>query len=229
MNKNLLMILICLIIYLMYLALFSNKKSLCEPLINLNLYDESQYITWSDNDMNYYVMVPLSLAFLPQYLVIKLLDKLYENKLYQNIIYQPQSNDKLKELIKLLKEGYDIKLEREPILLIRVTDIVKLNSKILTGELRKINDTKTIIVPYVSHFRTISEANDKILITNKLDRHKINLDKLLLNDYNTDITTDFSIYREMFKSLLLKDDDIEYYLITNDKQGNDINNMVKMF
>lgn len=204
-----------MMIYLLYIVLFTNKKSLCsvEKLIDLNLLNTNQYFTFRDKDNVDYILVPLSVEFLQKPVIVKLLDKLYTNPLFKAMKLQLQDENELKFVRDKISKGENDRLKREPLIAIKASQDSKLIDGILTGELKKISLDKTILYPYKSKF-----TEDKELVGDKQTGYKFNLDSILVYDLSVKLSVDFSVYSKLHKSLLMVDDDIEYYLLTDNKQ-----------
>jgi hypothetical protein len=217
-NKPLATIFILLMFYVIFIALFTNRRSICssapiEKLINLNDFNNNQYFTYRNNMKEDFIIIPLSVDYLPNDVVVKLLDNLYKNALYKNMKIQPQNEIELLHIKDKIKNGEKVRLKREPLLAIKVTQDKHLIDGIITGELKKITPEKTIIYPYRSHFTEKGE-----LIGDKQNGYKINLDSLLVYDSAIQMTVDVSVYRKLYKSLLGIVDKVEYFLLTNNTE-----------
>lgn len=154
MEKFLKIFLLLIFLYLIYIALFTNKKSLCETMINLtnDMRNKNQYITYTDNNNVDYVLIRFNQIRNDKGEINNdLISKLYEKIILRIGIeqYEKITGENPTKYIDQLKK-FNIDLQSEPLLAIKAVDAVKLvHNNILTVALRDVND-KTILIPYDS-------------------------------------------------------------------------------
>lgn len=177
--KLLNVILILLFAYLIFIALFTNKTSVCEPLIDLDASQNNvnQSITYKDNDGNEYVMLRLE--------DIKNIDgqpdKSLISQIYGKIAQSIPNYETLSEQNSVVTQESlltsQTQLIREPILAIKKSDIAKLAQNNVLSAAVRIVGNRQILIPHSSVLRGQTVYGEKI--SNRI----ISADTILFLDY----------------------------------------------
>ena len=150
--KLLNIVLILVFAYLIYIALFTNKSSVCEPLIDL-VSRKNQLITFKDLSGNDYVMIRLehiknSEGQPDRELISQVYSKIPDAIPDFDTIIE-QSSQTISENLKLSKSY----IKYEPVLLVKISDIMTLTKNaVLTASISDEADNKTILTPFDSSF-----------------------------------------------------------------------------
>lgn len=219
MKKILTIILILLLVYLAYIALFTNKMSICETMINLtdNVKNQNQYVTYTDKNKVDYVMIRLSdikneKGEANRPLIAKLYEKI--SKLVPD--YDKHVGQNTNQVVESLQKG-TTQILREPILAIKAVDAVKLtHNNLITVAVRDLGDAdkkKTVLIPYSSHL-----AGAK-LEGNTIKSRVIQLDKILyLDQDNRDPSTIMEL-NKVFLQEIHQQSDIKIYALKSSGEG----------
>ena len=162
--------------YILYLIVFTNNPIICESMINLSeqMKNKNQYISYTDKNKQNYVMIRLNdLKNTNGESDRELMSKVYESISKSEEGYDKLSGQDSHLIIESLKKGYT-QIIREPILAIKSSDVeVLTKNNILSGSVRNITDTDSILIPFSS--KIVNFNLDGKIINGKI----IKLDKLL--------------------------------------------------
>lgn len=224
MKKILTLILIFGLLYLVYVALFTDRKSICETMINLtdNTKNKNQYVTWTDANKNDYVLIRLSdikddNGQVHRQLSSQLLDSL--SKLIPD--YDKHVGQNTKQAVESLKNG-NTQLIREPIVAIKATDAIKLTrNNIISVSVRDVisnGNMNTILIPHSSHI----EGNN--LDGHPIKNRIIKLDKLLFLDYDNVTPSPIMELNRLFLQEIHEENNIKIYALR--ANGDDSNQII---
>lgn len=166
--------------YLAFIGIFTNRKTICEPMINFSL-DENQYISWINGNKEEFAPIRYShiLANDNENLDWVLIKKLFETLSttpYKDLVGQ----DEITKAIDSASKSTNYIFEKEPIFLIKASQTILLtHNKTITAIPINTNNNNVILKPRESLFNPIEKKleNDKT-ISNKI----INLNKVLILD-----------------------------------------------
>ena len=219
MKKILTIILILAMFYLVYIALFTNKMSVCETMINLTdgVKNQNQYVTYTDKNKNDFVMIRLE--------HIKgdngetnrtLISQLYE-KISKSIPdYDKHVGQDTKQVVESLQKG-TTQIMREPILAIKAVDAVKLtHNNLLTVSIRdvgEVNNKKTVLIPYSSHLDGIK------LEGNTIKGRVIQSDKILYLDQESKDPSSIMELNKLYLHEIHQENGIKIYIMKSVGEG----------
>lgn len=219
MKKILTIILILGILYLAYIAVFTNKPTVCETMINLtdNVKNQNQYITYTDKNKIDYVLIRLSdIKDNKGNPDMKLMATLYEkiSKLVPN--YDKHVGQNTKQIVESLQKG-TTQIIREPILAIKAVDAVKLtHNNLITVSLRDVgesNKKKTVLIPYSSHLENAK------LDGRNIKGRIIQLDKLLYLDQDKHEPSTIIELNKLYLHEIHHHDDIKIFILKSTGQN----------
>lgn len=183
MKKTLIIILIILLCYLAFVSIFTNRKTICEPMIDLSQ-KINQYVTWRNNETKKeYVPIKYSQILaganggLDWSLISTLFQKLSSTP-YKDLVGQ----EEIKQAVQAVSGSSPtfFQFSQEPIFLIEASQAIKLtHNKTITVIPIETPTKNTILLPQESTFipnETKLEHNNSI--SNKI----INLNKVLVLD-----------------------------------------------
>lgn len=183
MKKTLIIILIILLCYLGFIAIFTNRKTICEPMIEINQ-EKNQYVTWRNNKTKKeYVPIKYSqiLAGVNVETGWTLISTLFQNLSltpYKDLVGQDEINQAVQAVTG--SEPKFFIFSQEPIFFIEASQAIKLtHNKTITVIPIETPSKNIILKPEESTFipnETKLEHNNSI--SNKI----INLNKVLVLD-----------------------------------------------
>ncbi len=191
MKKTLIIILIIMLCYLGFVGIFTNRKTICEPMININE-KTNQYISWINGNKEEFAPIRYSHIVnsngkLDWALVQRLFGALSSTP-YKDLVGQDAINRVVNYNVTDSSSG--ITIDREPIFLIKASQAILLTrNKTITAIPIKTNTGNTVLLARESTFNpTEKKLENDDAIKNKI----INLNKVLLLDSDK-LTDDSSI------------------------------------
>ncbi len=189
MKKTLIIILIILLCYLAFIGIFTNRKTICEPMININE-KTNQYISWINENKEEFVPIRYS------HIVNSNgeLDWVLIQRLFEELITAPYKDfvdqDAITRVVNSASNSKNYIFEKEPIFLIKAPQTILLtHNKTITAVPIKTNTENTILLPRESVFNpTERKLENDVAIKDKI----INLNKILLLDSDR-LTNDNSL------------------------------------
>jgi hypothetical protein len=224
MKKILTLILILGLIYLAYIAIFTDEPSICETMINLTdgVKNQNQYVTYTDKDKNDYVMIRLNdIKDSTGQPNRKFISEVYER--ISKIIpdYDKLVGQDTKQVIESLEKG-STQIIREPIVAIKAVDAVKLTRNTLISvsvrDLGEGDKKKTILIPHSSRLEGTK------LEGNTIKGRIIQLDKILFLDQDSKDASSIFELNKLFLQEIIQFDGVKVYVLKADGEGqNEIN------
>jgi hypothetical protein len=182
MKKTLIIILIIMLCYLAFIAIFTNRKTICEPLINIGL-SENQYISWinSNNDefapIKYTHMLANANAN-TDWTLVKNIFQALNSQNYKDLLNLEEINEALISASGDNPVPYQFK--KEPLFLIKAPQAILItHNKTVTAIPITSNSGNVVLKARESVFNPVEKKLDNDTpLSNKI----INLDKILVLD-----------------------------------------------
>jgi len=221
MKKTLTIILIILLGYLAIISLFTNRKTICEPMINISN-SNNQYISWINANKEEFAPIKLSqilfgLTDEPNWGLIDKIAQSLVNTPYKDLVGQSEINNILESTAQSRHHHFI----REPIFLIKASQAVLLTrNKTITAiphemSIPGFQHKNIVLLPNESEFnvRNMSLENVK-RVRNKI----INFDKVLLLDSDDKKPTIYTTFTKLYLTQVyehkINDEKVPIYILT---------------
>lgn len=201
MGKTLIYVLIIMLCYLAFIALFTARKTICEPMININS-NVNQYISWINAKKQEFSPIKSSQILSkidgePDWELLTNLYKALANTQFADLVGQEHLNKAI-ESVSLRRYHHFIK---EPIFLIKASQAILLTrNKTITALPREVpigdmSQKNIVLQPFESDFNATNKTLENIRqIKNKI----INFNKTLILDADTEKPVIYSDFTKLF-------------------------------